>query len=82
MSCFLRLSCTSGYKYETFRLCPSNLSCKYFLVSHRKFFHFQDGLRKFQDGFQIHMLNRAESDKKKAHVDISMKLGKNGHGHE
>ena len=32
--------------------------------------------------FKIHMLSRAESDKKKAHVDISMKLGKNGHGHE
>ena len=41
--CFLRRSCTSGYKYETFRLCSSNLYCKYFLVSHRKFFHFQDG---------------------------------------
>ena len=41
--CFLRRSCTSGYKHETFRLCSSNLSCKYFLVSHRKFVHFQDG---------------------------------------
>ena len=41
--CFLRRSCTSGYKHETFRLCSSNLSCKYFLVSHRNFFHFQDG---------------------------------------
>ena len=41
--CFLRRSCTSGYKHETFRLCSSNLSIKYFLVSHRNFFHFQDG---------------------------------------
>ena len=73
---FLRRSCTSGYKHETFRLCSSNLTCKYFLVSHRKCFQFQDGLRKFQDGCQIHMLSRAESDKKKAHADISMKLGK------
>ena len=38
--CFLRRSCTSGYKHETFRLCSSNLSCKYFLVSHRNFFPF------------------------------------------
>ena len=30
----------------------------------------------------LHMLNRAESDKKKAHVDISMKLCKNVHEHE
>ena len=37
---FLRRSCTSGYKHETFRLCSSNLSCKYFLVSHFKFFPF------------------------------------------
>ena len=37
---FLRRSCTSGYKHETFRLCSSNLSCKYFLVSHRIFFPF------------------------------------------
>ena len=36
--CFLRRSCTSGYKHETFRLCSSNLSCKYFLVCHRIFF--------------------------------------------
>ena len=28
------------------------------------------------------MLSRAESDKKKAHADISMKLGKNDHEHE
>ena len=28
------------------------------------------------------MLSRAESDKKKAHADISMKLGKNVHEHE
>ena len=28
------------------------------------------------------MLSRAESDKKKAHADISMPLGKNGHEHE
>ena len=35
--CFLRPSCTFGYKHETFRLCSSNLSCKYFLVSHRNF---------------------------------------------
>ena len=41
--CLLRRSCTSGYKHETFGLCSSNLSCKNFLVSHRKFFHFQDG---------------------------------------
>ena len=41
--CFFRRSCTSGYKHETFRLCSLNLSCKYFLDSHRKFFHFQDG---------------------------------------
>ena len=41
--CFLRRSCTSEYKHETFRLCSSNLSSKYFLVSHRNFFHFQDG---------------------------------------
>ena len=79
---FLRRSCTSGYKHETFRLCSSNLSCKYFLVSHRNFFHFQDGSRMFQDGCPIHMLSRAESDKKKAHADMSMGLGKNVHEHE
>ena len=28
------------------------------------------------------MLSRAENDKKKAHADISMQLGKNVHGHE
>ena len=28
------------------------------------------------------MLSRTESDKKKAHADISMKLGKNYHEHE
>ena len=28
------------------------------------------------------MLSRVESDKKKAHADISMKLGKNVHEHE
>ena len=72
---FFRRSCTSGYKHETFRICSSNLSCKYFLISHRKFFHIQDGC-------QIHMLSKVESDKKKAHADISMKLGKNVHEHE
>ena len=39
----LRQSCTSGYKYETFRICSLILSNKYFLVSHLKFFHFQGG---------------------------------------
>ena len=39
----LRQSCTSGYKYETFRICSLNLSNKYFLVSHLKCFHFQGG---------------------------------------
>ena len=39
----LRQSCTSGYKYETFRICSLILSYKYFLVSHLKFFHFQGG---------------------------------------
>ena len=81
MSVFLRRSCTSGYKHETFRLCSSNLSCKYFLVSHCKFFHFQDGLLKFQDGCQIHIISTEESEKKKAHADISMKLVKNVHEH-
>ena len=28
------------------------------------------------------MISRGESDKKKAHADISMKLGKNFHEHE
>ena len=28
------------------------------------------------------MFSRVESDKKKAHADISMKLGKHIHGHE
>ena len=28
------------------------------------------------------MISRGESDKKKAHADISMKLGKNVHEHE
>ena len=37
---------------------------------------------KFRDGCQIHMLSKAESDKKKAHADINMKLGKNVHEHE
>ena len=36
--CFVRRSCTSGYTHETFRLCSSNLSCKYFLVSYRNIF--------------------------------------------
>ena len=39
----LRQSCTSGYKYETFRICSLILSNKYFLVSHLKFVHFQGG---------------------------------------
>ena len=30
----------------------------------------------------MHMLSRAESDRKKANADISMKLGKNLHEHE
>ena len=37
----LRQSCTSGYKYETFRICSLILSNKYFLVSHLKFFIFK-----------------------------------------
>ena len=52
----LRQSCTSGYKYETFRICSLILSNKYFLVSHLKFFHFQGGLRNFQDGRQNHLI--------------------------
>ena len=39
----LRQSCTSGYKYETFRICSLILSNKYFLVSHLNFFYFQGG---------------------------------------
>ena len=53
-----------------------------FSLAIANFFHFQDGQRKFQDGCQIHMLSRAESDKKKAHADISMTLGKNVHEHK
>ena len=45
-------------------------------------FHFQDGQRKFQDDCRFQTLSRAESDKKKAHADISLKLGKNVHEHE
>ena len=31
---------------------------------------------------QLHMLSKAENEKKKTHADISMKLSKNVHEHE
>ena len=65
----------SDYVFQTFLV-------NIFSLATAIFFHFQDGLRKFQDGYQIHMLSRVESDKKKVHADISMKLGKNVHEHE
>ena len=43
----LRQSCTSGYKYETFRICSLILSNKYFLVSHHNFFPFSRWLMQF-----------------------------------
>ena len=65
----------SDYVLQTFLVNIFSLAIAFF-------FHFQDGKRKYQDSCQIHMLNRAESDKKRAHADISMKLGKNIHEHE
>ena len=53
----VRQSCTSGYKYETFRICSSNILNKYFLVSHLNFFHFQGGQCNVQDGRQKHLTN-------------------------
>ena len=36
----------------------------------------------FKMAAKIHMISGGESDKKKAHADISMKLGKHVHEHE
>ena len=54
----LKQSCTSGYKYETFKICFLILSNKYFLLSHLKFFHFQGGERNFQDHGQNNLILR------------------------
>ena len=45
--------CTSGYKYDTFSFCSSNLPDYKIDASQRDFFHFQDGYHDFKDGRQI-----------------------------
>ena len=44
--------CTSGYKYDTFSICFSNLPGYKITASQRDFFHFQDGYHDFQNGRQ------------------------------
>ena len=45
--------CTSGYKYDTFSMCSSNLPGYEIDSSQHDFFLFQDGYLDFQDGRQI-----------------------------
>ena len=59
----LQQLCTSGYKYDTFSICSSNLPGYKINASHRDFFHFQDGYHDFQDGRQN---NHNSSNKSKS----------------
>ena len=49
----LQQLCASGYKYDTFSICSSNLPDNEINASQREFFHFQDGYHDFQDDRQI-----------------------------
>ena len=53
--------CTSGYKYDTFSICSSNLPDYKIDASQRDFFHFQDGYHDFQDGRQIDNISTNKS---------------------
>ena len=44
---FSQQLCTSGYKYDTFSICSSNLPDYEIDSSQRDFFHFQDGYLNF-----------------------------------
>ena len=55
--------CTSGYKYDIFSICSSNLPGYKINASQRDFFHFQNGYHDFQDGRQNdhNLTNKSES---------------------
>ena len=57
----LQQLCTSGYKYDTFSMCSSNLPGYEINASQREFFHFQDAFHDFKMAVKLIIIKQIKA---------------------